>query len=1663
MGNSRVNSVFRGFLRLVAGILLLLLLLWAMLQLPSVQNWVTQRAMGFLESKLDTKVHIDNVRINFFSSASVQGLLVEDKAGDTLACIGELDIDIALFRLFRKQIRVESIFLSEARVDLHTHGQDSVMNYQFLVDAFSGADTLSGPKEEPGKPWTFGLNHLILDDIAFHYLDGQAGTEISTAVGSGDLAFRKFDLSAKKLVLSELSLDAAHLDIGVVSQPEDPAKMDTTGFGFPDIGWDISADELHVTNFDFSYLDAATDPVAGQFDPAHMDLRDIHFFLRDIAWRDTLIGGRISELSVSDASGFSIENLTTDFRMTDREMLADSFKLETRKSLLHGSALLTYGTFSNLSSFMDSVLLDVGMDLSWVHYEDLNYLLPQWKSWGLDVEADQSIELNGRISGTIGNLYTPNLGIRIGNHFSTRLTGRITGLPETSRLSYQATIRSLRTSYAGLEKLLPLLTLPPGMKDWGEVSLNGKFNGSLKEARSRQLTIQTNGTTAFNGDIWLTNLENPENLGFNLDIERLSTRAEELEGFTGKPLPEPLKRLGAFGFNGVFAGDLHNFDVAGSLVSSHGKAVTNLAMNFGDDYKTAEYSGDIRLDSFDLGYIFDNPDLETVSIDLHVSGSGLTAEEINAYLRGEIRSFYFRNYQYADLFVDGRLIGKKFIGRAQLSDPNFTFLADGLLDLNGEQPDFIFDMQLDTFVPAELNLIPYPYALSGKINANMIGLDLDEMVGEITVEELRVSHPDSTFYAPQIVLSANKNEDTRRLEVESNILNAYVEGKYRIMDVPKIITSYLDYHFDLQRPDTLDLYQDQLIKLGIQVSDPISLTSGIFPDLRRLDTVRIKGTIDVSKKHMELAIGAGHINYHGFSTDRITLGAAGDENEVYCFLFTSETTMPSGKEVSPIYNSLRLHKDIAEFETAMIQRGDSIAQFRLSGTAAVADSLYLVTLNDTLVFNKSVWKIDPGNEIRYMDKELTIQQLNLYKPGQEILVSTLEKRAGDKEPPIEIGLRQFRLSEISNLLGRDEQDFYEGRVIGNILIQNPFSDLGFLADLGLQELSLHDRPIGTAYLIARRTGSNEISLDFDLFGDENNASFEGTYAIDSAAVDLTADIRKLELRIADPFLENLIHDSEGNLTGSLDIAGRATSPRIDGSLEFVNASTIVDFLQTRYEMQENRIRFSGRDIDFGTIEFKDPAGNRATLEGGIAYKGLTEAELDLDFRTDRFQIINTTIKDNEVFFGKIFVGGEASISGNTARPTVDANITTLDSTNFNIQPFAYKAGALNEDFIIFANPETYAGDTTLDINDLYQLSGLGVEINANITITPKSVLHIVVDPATGDQLVCRGNADLALKMTPEGDLSIFGNYSLTSGQYTFVFQKVVKKQFEIDPGSTVQFIGDPLQARFNITAKYNVSTPTYPLISNELSSLSDFEIRKAKEKSGVSVLLNFSGDLEEPSTELDIVVEDDQTSGQFSGAVASKLAQLRENESDLNLQVFSLLLFDGFIATESSGGSNDFVENTGINVGLSTVSSLLTSQLNQLAEKFIKGVDLDFGVDSYRSGYDNTTITELQVGLRKQLFNDRLSIYVGGSVNNKTQQFVDIENAANSTYSGDFVIEYKLTEDGSYQLRFYQVLSNEQTVFNQGANIYEAGIAIFFRKSFNSDKFRARKRDTDND
>lgn len=1649
MGKNRKKTILSWTLRIIVGIVLLFILLWGLLQFTAVQNWVTKRVTNTLEKRLQTHVQIDHVKLKFFSDATLHGIYLEDQEGDTLLYAGEMDIDISLFQLFKKRVHFKSISLFDASIDLHSTGTDSLMNYAFLFDLFGAKDAGNKPSEA-GTQWDVDLKNLVLNNIHFIYTDTFQHAEIESYLGTSHINFDNFDLVNKKISLTDFFL--AHSS--VLIHTDTPLNSTENALVFPTLGWDLAAQQAYLNDIGFAYHNHAFPQMANQLDVQHLEIQDASIYLEDFNWNDSLISGFVDEAFIKDHQGFEISKFSTKFRMTHQLLSTEDLVIKTPKSEIIANGSLSYQKFQHLSAFEDSVDLILDIEQSMIHFEDLNYLYPDWKKWGIETKRNQTISLNGNLEGKISALNTSGITFNIGNQFSTQFSGKIFGLPDTDRMVVSANFQKLNTSYDHLRSLIPGIPIPEGIKNWGNIQFSGNVSGTMRSIVGKNVVIKTEGATTFEGDLIATNLQDPARLEYELNIQKLATKSEDLSGFMTKNLPEPFDRLGVFSYEGILKGNAYDYDIDGLLISEAGTAEADLEINFSDDYQNATYSGEIKMDTFDLGLVFENPELGRVSLDLTANGKGLNEKDIAANLKGNIRAFRFKDYLYKDLFVDGRLIQKKFIGRAQLDDPNLSFLFDGQADLNGDIPDFIFTMQLDTFVPNVLNLFDQPYQFKGNVFANFIGDGIDRVNGEVIAENLTITTDHGSYQTPMASLSSTSINNERRIEFHSELGQAYLAGQFKILEVEKAFWGYLNHHFQVDQKQLRGSYQEQVFDFGCTLSNPVPLISLFDPKLTNLDTAAIAGNMNTRNRELKIEGAIPHLVYDEMIFDTIEFNSLGDASEILTALTTKEIQLPTSSIPSSDIK-ININNDSILFDASILDQADQNAEkFALSGVAQAFDSMYVIHLDTALNFNGDLWKIDNANRISIQEKEIDISGLNLYKPGQEILIKTIEKRKQDLEPPIEIGLRQFKLAQISTLLGRKEEDFYDGKANGNILIQNPFNDFSFLADLNIEEFSLYDQVIGTGFMSARQRASTQVDIEIDLYGENNNASVLGTYNIYDATLDLTADVQSLELRIADPFLENLIYDSEGSLRGSVDIIGDAFSPEINGRLQFVDASTIVDFLQTRYSILENNLTFKGKSIDFGRITFLDPSGNDATLSGQIDYKNLLNANLDLKFVTDRFQIINTTSNDNELFYGKIFIQGDATIKGNTDRPSIVSNARTLDSTNFFIQPLSYEDQILNEDFIIFANPETYAGDSTIDMNELYQLSDIGVDLAANITITPEAQLQIVVDPATGDQLVCRGNADLVLNMNAEGDLSVVGNYTLTSGQYTFVFQKVIRKEFEIDPGSTVSFIGDPMDARFNVNAKYKISTPTYPLIAKESSVINDFELRQAKEKSEVEIQLAFTGDLEEPKTELDIVIASNQGASQIGGTVSTKLAQLRENESDLNLQIFSLLLFDAFVSLESS--NDNFVETAGVNVGLSTVSNLLTNQLNQLAKKFIKGVDLDFGVDSYRSGYDNTTITELQVGLRKKLLNDRLSIYVGGSLNNEAQEFLDPTQNSNATYSGDFVVEWKLTKDGDYQLRFSQVVSNEQTVFNQGANYYEAGIAIFFRKSFNSKRYQLR-------
>jgi len=291
-------------------------------------------------------------------------------------------------------------------------------------------------------------------------------------------------------------------------------------------------------------------------------------------------------------------------------------------------------------------------------------------------------------------------------------------------------------------------------------------------------------------------------------------------------------------------------------------------------------------------------------------------------------------------------------------------------------------------------------------------------------------------------------------------------------------------------------------------------------------------------------------------------------------------------------------------------------------------------------------------------------------------------------------------------------------------------------------------------------------------------------------------------------------------------------------------------------------------------------------------------------------------------------------------------------------------------------------------------------------------------------------------------MSLTGAYNLNEGSYLVSLESIIKKKFEIDEGSTIIWNGDPLDADISINAKYSVRASPYDLVADQMTGLSDVDKGGYKQRYPFQVLLKLRGEILRPEISFEIQLSP-ENKGILGGAVNQKLIMLNEDESALNKQVFALLVLGRFVQenpfqTESAGGTSTLIR--------STVGKFLSQQLNQLSSKVIPGMELNFDIQSYDDYQTGTAKgrTQVEIGVKKQLFNERLTVELGGTVDVEGDQAK--QNSA-SDITSDVTVEYKLNKDGSFRMKGFRHNQYEGAIEGQ---LVETGVGVVYVRDFNN-------------
>ncbi|MDD2637055.1 MAG: translocation/assembly module TamB domain-containing protein, partial [Bacteroidales bacterium] len=249
---------------------------------------------------------------------------------------------------------------------------------------------------------------------------------------------------------------------------------------------------------------------------------------------------------------------------------------------------------------------------------------------------------------------------------------------------------------------------------------------------------------------------------------------------------------------------------------------------------------------------------------------------------------------------------------------------------------------------------------------------------------------------------------------------------------------------------------------------------------------------------------------------------------------------------------------------------------------------------------------------------------------------------------------------------------------------------------------------------------------------------------------------------------------------------------------------------------------------------------------------------------------------------------------------------------------------------------------------------------------------------------------------------------------------------KIRSGSKISWTGDPLDATVDITATYTVKTNLAGLrLQTDSTALRNTRVEVQSNIHLMNALFNpdirFSIDFTN--------VADDTKEIIFAALDTS-------DQSAMSQQIISLLVLGSFSYT-----------TVGPNIG-ATGFKLLSNQLSDWLSKISK--DFDIGIN-YQPGSELSQ-EELEVALRTQLFNDRLSIDGNFGVRGTTRE----QNTSNVV--GDINVEYKITNDGRFRIKAFN-RTNDISFLEDNAP-YTQGVGIFYRKEFDNlyDLFGIRSR-----
>jgi hypothetical protein len=1617
------------FAWIIGSILLLLIAAILLLRLPSVQTYITGKVAHYISSRTHTRVEVHSVFIDFPKSLVIEDIFLEDLHHDTLISIGRISADIGLFGFLSHKIKATDLYIK----DLTTHidrGKDSVYNFDFLANAFKSGNEVKkeNEKDTVKSSWDFQIGRLELENCNGSFIDAPGGMEFHGGIGRLDLKMKNLNLTSMEFNAQSLLVSGATIRLRETALAPDTIVTDTG------ILPSVALKKLELDNIQFDFSDSVSGSSYNAFvgklyaEPDKIDLNKHVLKIVKVSLADshadiTMLKDSTKKTEANDTtpgwevSAGRIEIAKTDLKYNISNIPAKNGSFDENHLGITGfstSIRDIYFAGSTIKAFVESTSLreQSGIEL---------------KTFSGDIDvSDARTALKNLVVETGGSR------IRSDIELTYKSFEDISAHPGETGLAMD--LRTVEISMPEASVFAPVIKTEPSMRGIKNklVRLKAKLRGKVKDLYADEFKLWASSTSIdISGKI--KGLPDAKNSYYGLNIHSIQTvRSDVLSFIPTDSLPVEIPEY--ISMKGDFNGSMNDFKTKLTMGSSAGSLNANAQVKMTGD---TIYQASIQATEIDLGYLLRNKKLGKLTGNADANGRHASMPLIDAKLNAALEHFYLNGYDYHDIKVNGTAYHESYEAKASVHDSALLATINGIYS-NAKDHELVkFDLDLKGADLHAMQVTDEKVRTSGKMQVNLTGSKPEDLNGRVTMSEVVILKNQSRYKIDSLMVVSVNDKRHSALRLKSGFINGEYEGTLAIVKLSEALSHHIDHYFALNnKADTLPDNSNESFKLSLQVSQNPILTDILFPGLSDFSGLNINAAFDESKEELQINATTEGFTYKGNNLQAFNAAIKSDAKALqYSVSFNSFKAGAINLSKTILNGSLK--QNILDF-TFRITDKDSGDKIAVAGNVHSSDHRFILHLdNDKLVLNNQKWIVNAENYIRTGGPAGLVMEMELSNGSQSVKMHTDTNAANT---PIKIHFDHFETGTLSKLVEKDTA-ILRGDLNGDLEFRKTETSRAFKAEMKITNIVYMLHPVGNLELQANDLDADKYVARILLTGNENNIEMSGSYlSSGKQPIDFRIDIRQLNMKTVEGFSINQIRYSQGSITGKLNLSGNANAPQINGELNFVNAGFNLKYFNNYILLKNEKLRIDPEGIYFQSFTITDTTGHTADISGNILTKDFQKMKFGLKVRTNNFTIANTTINDNPLYFGHIIVSSSIDIRGTESLPVVTANARLIGGSTVTVLiPSAELSTDRGEGIVTMRVHPT--GNTIMDKVDSSSVPGAlkGFDLSANIEVSKDATLMVLVDRNSGDLLLVKGEGRLSFSMDPGGNQSLTGTYQITEGSYNASFQSVVKRKFIIKPGGSITWNGNLMDAALDLDAIYTLRTSSLDLLSTELSGSSAAERNTYRRLLTFDVNMMIKGALKKP--EIGFMIDmADKDKAAFGGMVYSKVNALNTDPTELNKQVFALLVLNKFMPEGPSDASGNAVSTVAIN----SVNQILTDQLNKLTGKHVKAVELSFDIHS-NDMYTQTGVqqnTEVAVGVKKSFLNNRLSVQVGSSVNvdeNGTPQ------ADAGSLTGDVVVEYKLTEDGRLRVKAFR--QNQYEGIIDGL-LYKTGISLIYTRDY---------------